>query len=379
MAEIVRIGLVVDAVASYGRGIIRGIMNYARTNPAWRITVEPQWSFATPSDIEKWDVDGLIVQTFSRAFQDKVIASGLPATNVSNYCDDGARLPTILPDDHAVGVMAAEYLLSQGFRELGYVWPGDVPYGAIRLDAFRDRARQDGVPVHVCDSRSQDLGEWVASLPKPIGVLGCNDDWAHRLLNAARHRGVRTPDQVAVLGVDNDELFNSLVTPSLSSIATPVEQIGYEAASQLDRLLKGEELSLEPTLLAPLRVVPRESTDVLTVNDEDVVLAVRFIREHAGQQLQVEDVLEHVPLTRRSLERRFRQLLGHSISDEIRRARIEKAKQLLVTTEMSMAQIAQACGFSSASRLGIVFGQLVGEPPSEYRQRARANGKLRNA
>jgi len=375
MPEIVRIGLVVDAVASYGRGIIRGIMNYARSNPSWRITVEPQWSFDTPSDIEQWEVDGLIVQTFSQAFIEKVAKTGLPATNVSNFVEGETTMPTVLPDDQAVGLMAAEYLLAQGFRELGYVWPGDVPYGKIRLDAFRDRAAQNSVPVHVCIAKKQDLGEWVAGLPKPIGVLGCNDDWAHRLLNAARHRGVRLPDEVAVLGVDNDELFNSLVTPSLSSIATPVEQIGHEAASQLNRLIHGEKLPVGPTLLPPLRVVPRESTDVLTVNDEDVVLAVRYIRDHAGQQLQVDDVLDHVPLTRRSLERRFRKLLGHSISDEIRRAHIERAKQFLVNTDMSMAQLAAACGFSSASRLGIVFGQLVGEPPTEYRARARAGGR----
>lgn len=375
MPETRRIGLAVDAVASYGRGIIRGVITYARSNPRWVITVEPQWSFSTPPAIEKWDVDGLIVQTFSREFEDRVLALGIPATNVSNIVGDQQRIPTAIPDDLAVGRLGAEYLLGLGFRELAFAWPGDSPYGKLRLEGFKSTCAQAGVPVHVWDRKSQPLTHWISQLPKPIGILGCNDDWAHRVLNACRTAGVRVPDQVAVLGVDNDELFNVLVTPSLSSIALPAEQIGFEASAQLDRMMNGETLPQGHTLLPPLRVVVRNSTDVLSIEDEDVILAVRFIREHSSQPIQVDDVLEHVPLTRRSLERRFRKFVGRSISEEIRRAHVERAKKLLTSTDLAMPQVASASGFTTATRLGIVFQKEVGESPSQFRKRARVAGQ----
>jgi LacI family transcriptional regulator len=372
MADTRRIGLAIDAVASYGRGIIRGIMAYSRANPHWIITVEPLWSFGTLPAIQEWDVDGLIVQTFSKEFEDCVLVCGRPATNVSNFCDDAVALPTIIPDDAAIGRMGADYLMSLGLRELGFCRGGSSPFAQLRLEAFREQAAGAGITVHEFDATTNhDLGQWVADLPKPIGVLGCNDDWAHRVLNVARRRGIQVPDEVAVLGVDNDELFNTLVTPSLSSIATPAEQIGHEAAAQLDRMMNGEKLGYGPTLLAPLRVVPRESTDTLSIADQDVVVALRFIRQRAAYPLQVDDVMEHVPLSRRSLQRRFRQLVGHSIMDEIRHAHIDIAKKLLTTTDLSMPQIAAASGFTSATRLGIIFQQELAESPTEYRKRSR--------
>ncbi len=372
-----RIGLAIDAVAAYGRGVIRGIMSFCRSHPNWMITVEPQWSFGTLPDINEWEADGLIVQTFSRDFEDRVLKRGLPATNVSNLLLGRDRIPTVIPDDLAVGRMAAEYLISLGFRELGYCWSGDSAYGQLRLQSFRERAKESGVTVHECGDRRQDLGKWLTGLPKPAGVLGSNDDWAHRVLNAARRSGIKVPDEMAVMGVDDDELFNTLVTPSLSSIAVPAEQVGYEAAALLDRMMDGKKPGPDPILFPPVRIVARESTDVLMINDADVVQALRFIRDRSSEPLQVDDVLDHVPMSRRSLERRFRSLVGHSISDEIRRAHVERAKRLLLSTDLAMPQVAAACGFTSATRLGIVFLREVGEPPTEFRRRSRLGGALR--
>jgi LacI family transcriptional regulator len=273
--------------------------------------------------------------------------------------------------------MGAHYLISLGFREIGFCWSGDSLYGRLRLEAFREVADEASVAVHECVGTKQDLGKWLAKLPKPIGVLGSNDDWAHRVLNAAHRMGVKVPDEMAVMGVDDDELFNTLVTPSLSSISIPSEQVGFEAAALLDRIMDGKKQPAETILLPPVRIVARESTDVLNIDDGDVVEAVRYIRTNASEPLQVDDVMDHVPLSRRSLERKFRTLVGHSISDEIRRAHIEKAKQLLLTTDMAMPQVAAASGFTSATRLGIVFLREVGEPPTEYRRRVRAGGALR--
>lgn len=369
-----RIGLAIDAVAAYGRGVIRGVMTYCRSNPRWMITVEPLWSFGSLPDIREWEVDGLIVQTFSREFEQQVIDLGIPVTNVSNFCPDANRLPTVVPDDIAIGRMAANYLLSLGFRRLGYCWNGDTPYGELRLKSFRARANEAGVIVDECDASRDDLRQWLIKLEKPVGILGCNDDWAHRALNLARRADINVPDQIAILGVDNDELFNTLVTPSLSSVAVPAEDVGFQAALLLERIMSGESsVASQPVLLPPLRIVPRESTDVLNVADGDVVVAIRFIREHAAHPLQVDDVVERVTLSRRSLERRFRQFTGHSISDEIRRAHLDRAKELLINTELPMSQIATASGFINATRLGVVFQAELSESPSEFRKRSRGS------
>jgi LacI family transcriptional regulator len=375
MYETRRIGLAIDAVASYGRGAIRGIMAFCKSNPRWIIAVEPLWSFGTLPDLEEWEVDGILVQTFSPAFEDGVLERKLPAVNISNFCSGGSRLPTVIPDDLAVGRVAADYLLSLGFRDLGFCWPGDSEYGRLRLESFRQHVQNAGANFHECNVSKQDINAWLPSLPRPAAVLGCNDDWAHRVLNIARRNGIRVPDELAVLGVDDDELFNTLVTPSLSSIALPAEQIGYQAAALLDRIMDGQKAGADPVLLPPVRAVLRESTDVLSVSDSDVALAIRFIREHATRPLQVDDILEHVPLSRRSLERKFRKAIGRSISAEIRRAHIERAKTLLISTDLAMPQIAAAAGFTTATRLGIVFQKELGEPPTEFRKRARIGGR----
>jgi len=374
MFEIKRIGLAIDAVAAYGRGVIRGIMAFCRAHPHWVVTEEPRWSFAQRPNLAEWDVDGLIVQIYSREFEDEVLARGLPAVNVSNFCD-AHRLPTIIPDDTMVGAMAADYLMARGFKDLGFCWPGDVEYGQLRIESFRQRVLAAGSRFYECDARHRDIGEWITTLPKPSAVLACNDDWAHRVLKSARRAGVKVPDQVAVLGVDNDELFNTLVTPSISSVALPAEQIGYEAAARLDLLMGGATAAATTVRLAPLRVVTKESTEVLSVDDPEVAMALQFIREHAARPLMVDDLLEHVPLSRRSLERRFRTVLGRSVSDEIRRVHIERAKQLLISTDLSMPQVATASGFTTATRLGIVFQKDVGEPPTLFRKRSRAGGR----
>jgi len=373
-----RIGLAIDPVGSYGRGVIRGIMNFCRSEPSWMIAVEPLWSFSKLPPVDEWDVDGVIVQTFSHEFEDQVLQSGVPASNVSNLTRDAIRLPTVIPDDESVGRMAAEYLLSLGFRDLGFCWNKNTAYGEIRLAAFRNHAAAAGAAVHEFDG-AQNLGEWIVALPKPAGVLGCNDDFAHRVLNEARRQGVKVPDEVAVLGVDDDELFNTLVTPSLSSIVLPAQQIGYQAAAKLDRLMRGERVDELVTRLPPVRVVARESTDVLSIPDADVVLALRFIREQGARPIQVDDVLDHVPLSRRSLERKFRRLVGHSISDEIRRAHLERAKQLLIQTDLTMPQIAATSGFTTATRLGIVFQRELKQTPTDFRRRVRADGKSNRA
>ena len=198
--------------------------------------------------------------------------------------------------------------------------------------------------------------------------MACNDLRGQQLLNACRAVGVAVPDDVAVVGVDNDELICDLSDPPLSSVEPDTEKIGYEAASLLARLMNGETLCQRAYFIAPKGVVPRQSSDVLASDDDLVSQAVRFIRSNACRGINVDDVLKQVPLTRVTLKRRFEKLLGRSPKAEIVRVQLERVKHLLAETDLPQAQIADQCGFSHPEYLSVVFKQKTGQTPSAFRQ-----------
>ena len=370
MEKVKNIGLAIDAVGAYGRGVIRGIMAYCQTNPSWRITIEPRWSFMQMPNPERWDVDGIIVQISSVEAEGRLMRRRKPVVNISNF-RNFERLPAVIPDDAAIAVMAADYLVDRGFAHYGFCGPGDLEFARLRLRAFQDRLAERGFTCSLCNTINTDIIDWLRSLPKPVAVLGCNDDWAHHVLNACRTLSLRVPDQVAVLGVDDDELFNTLVSPSLSSIEVPTQKIGFEAAALLDRMMNNEKVGRIIKHLPPRRVVSRASTDVVALQDADLATAIRYIRDHAHKPLRVSDLLDHITLSRRTLERRFREEVGHSVQEEMQRVHIERSKSLLLTTDMSMAAIALHSGFTSATRFGIAFRREMGTTPGEFRTSRR--------
>ena len=369
--------LAIDVVGSYGRGVLRGVMAWAKTHD-WQVGVRPGWSDHQPPAPEDWDADGLITQAATLGFDRRIAreckSRGVAVTNVSNIFGDSS-LTSVLPDDAAVGRAAFEYLAGRGFRRFGfYGYRTPASFSARRRDAFAEAVRRAGGDWFEFDAGPNDaagLRQWVRDLPEPAGVLCCNDRAAYDLLGECERAGVPVPTAVAVLGVDDDELTNTLVTPSLSSVTIPAVRIGFEAARLLDELMAGRSVSDGPLLLPPGAVVTRQSTDITAVEDRDVAAALTFIRAHVAEAFGVGDVADAVASSRRSLERRFRAALGLTVLDEVRRLRVERAKELLATTELAMPEIARASGFGDATRLGIVFRQLAGQPPTEYRRRVR--------
>ena len=192
-----------------------------------------------------------------------------------------------------------------------------------------------------------------------------------QIAEVCRQVGLRVPEDVALVGVDNDDLLCEIARPTLSSVALPTERIGMEAAALVDRLLAGGCPIDLPLLLPPLHVVVRQSSDILALNDAEVVAAIRFIREHAHAPLSVNEVLKAVAISRRSLERRFRIALDRSIWDEIRRAHMERAKTLLVSSDLAIATVAELAGFSDSRQLSMVFRQETGQTPTAYRRQLR--------
>jgi LacI family transcriptional regulator len=375
-----RIGLVFSYSLDFCRGVLRGIKAFAEARPHWILMpVAPE-----PRAIEtlrQLRPSGLIGHVFEQALADKLATFRRPLVNVSSVLPD-LPFPRVGSDDHSIGQLGAAHLLDRGFRHFGFVGHPHHAYSVRREAGFRQTIEPTGYTLDYYydhDERPFDpmgrlwaldkaLQRWVRSLPKPAGIFAPNDLWGVQLTEVCRQAELRVPEDVAIVGVDNDDLLCELARPSLSSVALPVERIGYEAAALLERLLAKEAPPRQPLLLPPLGVAIRQSSNVLALSDPDVVAALRFIREHAHTPLRVKDVLREVPVSRRSLERRFRKILNRGLWEEIRRAHMERAKHLLAATEFSMAEVAKQAGFSGAEQLSVVFRQELGLPPSAYRR-----------
>jgi LacI family transcriptional regulator len=381
----IRIGLVFGYSLSYYRDIVRGVRAFAESRPRWSFTPiapEPEAVEA----IRPLEHDGLIAHVFTRDLAEALSRLRKPVVNVSGVLPDLA-MPRVMADHEQVGRLAAEHFLDRGLRHFGFFGYTAHTFSIGRQEGFRREAGRAGCRVETYLSNDplhpeptglwrwdDGLERWLVGLPRPVGVLASHDIQGVQLSEACRRAGLRVPDEVALLGVDDDDLFCELARPSLSSVALPGERIGYEAARMLEDLLTGHRRRTpRRTLLLPSPgVVTRQSSDMLAIGDEDVAVALRFIRAHAHGPMGVAEVLGAVAVSRRSLERRFRAALGRGLGEEIRRVRIEKAKALLSGTEMPIAQVATNAGFSETKHLSTVFRRDVEVTPTEFRRRSRA-------
>jgi LacI family transcriptional regulator len=372
-----RIAVIVNNVEGYARGVLRGVMPFVFSR-GWKCTVVGVGLIGPSDNLDKYD--GIIVQIGSEKDAEKFRRIGVPVVNVSSSMKVDA-MPSVVCDDHAVGRLGADYLLRRGFRHFGWYSPLDRYFAILRQAGFTDQLAENGFePVIVLDRIN--LARMIGSLPKPAAIFCCNDVSALEVLEQCRTDGFKIPDQLAVLGVDNDDLIQSLASPPLSSIGTATEQIGFEAGVLLERLMDragdqtaSDKMASDKILIPATGVITRRSTDVTAVTDPEVAEALRFIREHATGPMGIADVLQSVSVSRRQLERRFQASLGRSMLDEIRRCRIERARQLLLETDLTIPQVATASGFSSASYMTVVLGEMSGQTPGEVRKvRRRVNG-----
>jgi LacI family transcriptional regulator len=253
-----------------------------------------------------------------------------------------------------------------------------------RGNAFVTALRQKGLKCSVFDLKkkypscgkplptlawvSEQIRRWLTTLPKPLALFCVNDYVGLWVCELCRRAGIHIPEKVAVLGVDDDDMFCNMVYPHLSSIAVPAEQVGYEAAKMMDDIICDPRTAKRPTLLKPLGVVMRHSTDIMAIDDRDVIKAVRFIRENAHKGINVTSVMAKMRLPRRMLERRFKKALGRSPFAEIRRLQIERIKMILAQTNTAIEDIATDCGFKSVTRMTLAFKRATGIPPGKYRR-----------
>ena len=367
----------------YGRELALGIAAYTRGHGRWRFVSTTRGGSLGLASTDKLEGDGMIAHVASEALLKAVRRSGVPTVNISGRLLD-IDLPSVLPDDTAIGTMAAQHFMDRGYRNFGFVGMGAFAFSNRRGDAFVAALQQTEALSHVgrhdihygpawtIEAQHAQMAGWIASLPRPVAIFACNDYQATNVLEACRRCEAQIPDDVAVLGVDNDVVMCEFNDPAISSVDPGTQQIGYQAAAMLDALLHGRPLPERMKLISPRAIVTRHSSDAMAIEDKDVAVALRFIRENAQKDIGVEEVLAQVPMNRRMLERRFRRAIGRTPAAEIRRCRIDLAKQLLTDTDKSMSEIATACGFLYAQHLAAAFHQLTGMTPSEYRGRSAA-------
>ncbi|MFN3486162.1 MAG: substrate-binding domain-containing protein [Planctomycetota bacterium] len=372
------VALLVETSNAYARGVLGGIVAYVRGHKPWSLYLPELGRGDTPPAwLARWRGDGIIARIETPEIARAVARTGLPVVDVSA----GRHLPSVPwveTDDREIARLAVEHLLERGFRTLGYCGDPRFNWSRWREEHFVRLASEAGVQVRVYRSRGaapdrerHELAEWARRLPKPAGVLACYDIMAQRLLDACRDARIAVPDEVAVLGVDDDPLLCDLASPPLSSVIPNTRRTGYEAAAILSRLMDGERVPPKAVLIPPLGIHTRQSTDVLALEDRDIAAAVRFVREHACDGATVADLLKAVPLSRRVLESRYRKATGRTPHQDFLRIRIERVKELLAETDHSLERIADLAGFNHPEYMSVAFKRETGMTPGQYRRRAR--------
>lgn len=332
-----------------------------------------------PLWLKKWRGDGILTRTGTSAIADAVRQTGAPMVELrSPRLNPGT--PWVGVDNRAMGRIVAEHLMQRGFRSFGVYEIGTEIFFEQRRVNFIETVAAAGCSCSVYHAKGpperpsqwerhqEELARWVQGLPKPVGIMACTDQLGFYLLEACARAGVSVPEEVAVVGVENEESLCAMAVPSLSSVRFNAEAAGYEAASILDRMMAGEPPPAEPVFFEPLGVAVRGSSDVVAIDDREIAQAVRFIREHACEGISVTDVLREVPLSRSVLERRMQAALGRAPKEEINRVRIERVKELLSGTDLSLAAIAHRTGFRGPQYLVEVFRRRIGVTPGAYRQ-----------
>lgn len=384
MQDVPRVALLVETSRGFGRELLCGIARYSQLHGPWNFFIEAgDYEQALPQ-MHRWGGTGIIARIASKEVARAILDANLP-TIALGLSDEQmhpdsplTRFSELSSDAVEVASMAANHLLERRFPHFAYVGMENRAWSQRRAKEFTRQLKKFDFTPHVYSQprRREDciweneqviLADWLRQLPKPVGLFACNDDRGREVLEACRLAGLRVPEEVAVLGVDNDEVFCDLAYPPLSSVALNADTAGYRAAELLDAMMQGRVRKPRRLVVEALGIVTRRSTDVVAVEDNDVATALQFIHNKKGYKITVEDVVQEVVVSRRHLEKRFREMMGRTILEEIQIARLEQAKRLLLETTFPISKVADLAGFGTTGYFIQFFQQRVGKTPGKYR------------
>lgn len=389
MNNIPKVAVLIEASRAAGRGLLSGIVKYINSNNNWACYREPPSyiRLGGKKTLLNWlkglNTDGIIAHDHYAKEIETLINEKTPMVLASVDRQKYPFLPTFSDDGIATGQMAAKHLLERGMTHFAY-------YGLRKKDVFRDRGKsfKDEIklagyktffyeskrnPVKTSwENELSRIASWLLSLPKPVGIMTYADDYSQQIVEACKVVKLKIPDEVAVIGVDNDHLICNLSNPPVSSVALKYERAGYEIAKLLDKLMNGEKMKGQQVIIEPTHIVTRQSTNTLYLDDTIVLKAIRYIHQNAAILLQVEDVVRNSGLSRRALQQKFNKILGHSIFYEIQKRHSDQIAKMLIETNLPISQIALSLGHGGVEHISRYFRLAKGCSPTEYRKKYSA-------
>lgn len=387
----IKIVLLLDFTEEYHKSLLRGIIRYSREYGPWMFSRMPLY-FRETIGIDgilnwakEWGANGIIGQFRSHSEIGKFKKAGISVI-AQDFEERFEDVPIITGAYQETGRLGAEYLLKKGFKNFAFYGFKNIVWSRERSEGFEGRINEEGYDVHYFEhekSRSKDLwyykpselSSWLKSLPKPIALMACDDNQGLHVSEASRHAGIRIPEDVAVLGVDNDENICYLADPPLSSINLDIERGGYEAAKLIQRMISEEDVNYHDIIVKPTTIVTRQSAEIYATSDKHIVDALKFIHTNIDSNVTVSQVLQEVPLSRRSLEKRFIKTTGLPVYKYIYQLRIEKFTKKLLETDRTITEIAHDLGLNDSKNVTRLFKQIKGISPLEFRKKYALSDK----
>jgi LacI family transcriptional regulator len=372
------VALLVETSNAFSRALLGGVRDWIRTHRSWAIHLSEQGrGNQPPAWLKHWKGHGIIARVETRDIAKAVKKTKVPVVNVSasGLTPD---FPSVISDSRGIARLAANHLMERGLRSFAYCGDARFPWSKQHGTHFAHHLNTEGHECRFYPAKRGDatdweleackLSHWINSLPKPVGIMTCYDIRGQQLLDVCRALGCHVPDEVAVIGQHNDEVLCDLCDPPLSSVIPGAKEAGYEAAKLLDAMIRGNNVQPGVRTIAPIGVATRQSTDVVAVGDDRLKQAVRYMREHAFENIAVEDIVKSTGLSRTLFERRFKKHFGRSPYDYCLQLRFSKAEELIMESKYSMAEIAERLGFSSAEHFNAAFRKRRGYPPGSLRK-----------
>ena len=383
--RMIRLLFITDYSDSYANRLLKGITDYSKDKGQWSICRMPTYhkqSIGIEGILEiarEWEID-VIIGTFEDGDDIGLLRSNGIIVIAQDFKKRLHGIPNITGNYKGTGKMAAGHFIDRGFRNFGFFGLKDVCWSDERHEGFRKEIKAHGLEESLHTYNMQDidrhwfyersaLAQWLKALPKPIGILACDDNQGNNLIQACNSAGIKIPQEVSILGVDNDELLCNLSIPTLSSIAIDIEGGGFQVAQLIERLVESQDTEYEDIILQPTKIVPRISTAAYATGDSEILKAIMFIHQNSRRKISVDDVVEQVAMSRRLLEIRFKEITGESIYQYIMLLRLKTFAEMLLETNEQVINIALSIGESDAKSISKKFKAVYGCSPNEYRLR----------
>ncbi|MDR0575337.1 MAG: DNA-binding transcriptional regulator [Tannerella sp.] len=380
-----RVILLTDLSEEYAKNLLKGIVRYSNRHEPWVLCKMPL-SYRAEHAVEgvlawakKWKADGIIAQFYNTDNVSVFRENGIAAI-AQDFKLRFTEIPNITGAHKETGWMGADYFIRKGFKNFAFYGFSGIVWSFERCEGFLEEITRHHLEKNFYEYRNTDFKElwyyetaplaaWLKILPKPVALMACDDNQGHHIAEVCKQCGIKIPEEIAILGVDNDEAVCSLSSTPLSSVNQAVEKGGYETARLMEMMIKNPNASYDDVVIRPTHITTRQSTDIYATADKYISIVLKYIHQHTNKKLRIDDLTRLVPLSRRLLETRFKQETGMPVHTYITNLRIERFSHYLLETDAPITEIVDQTEFSDYKNIARQFKKIKGCTPSEYRIR----------